>query len=213
MIQITPKCNSYAQEVSSAQTLIKFRKTIIIVPTLLLIVLGIILAIVATPACLIVSALGLLYCGIIIPTLSSVFKKLCATICDKYKAFYKPSSSAVSAVIVDDNKGFAVKCSKGNPLFCWLETEQLNYIASNILGLRNCVLKRTSLSQFNSLVNSDFGRLCVPLKDIDHYREGTLVCKYGSEICKIKFQDDKAFDIFIAQKEYYFITEKKGLLS
>ena len=213
MIQITQKCNTYAQDAQSARTLIKFRKTIIIVPTILLIVLGIVLAIVATPACLIVSALGLLYCGVIIPVLSTKFKKLCATICDKYKAFYNPSENTVSAVIVDDNKGFAVKCSVGNPLSCWLETEQLNYITSKIYGLGYCTLKRTSTFEFDSLVNSDFGCLRVPLKDIDHYREGTLVCKYGSEICKIKFQDDKAFDSFIAQKEYYYITEKKGLLN
>ena len=47
--------------------------------------------------------------------------------------------------------------------------------------------------------------LSIPIADIDHYRESTMVCKYGnSDLCKITFSDAKALDFLIPLKEYYY---------
>lgn len=211
MIQITQKCNAYLDEADSARNLIKYHKLIAIAPTAFLVILGLALAVYAHIACLAIVAAGILYIVIINSVLSSAFENKCKAIAEKYSKFYAPSGSVVFTTIVDDNKGYAAACLKGNPLWCWLKTEQLNFVSSSVPTVVNLALKSTTLDKFNAIINSDFGCLCIPVKDVDHYRDGTLVCKYGSEVCKLTFKDDKAFDAFIAKKDFYFITEKKSL--
>ena len=61
------------------------------------------------------------------------------------------------------------------------------------------------------ILKYDFGMLSIPIADIDHYRESTMVCKYGnSDLCKITFSDAKALDFLIPLKDYYYQSEKKA---
>ena len=61
------------------------------------------------------------------------------------------------------------------------------------------------------ILKYNFGMLSIPIADIDHYRESTMVCKYGnSDLCKITFSDAKALDFLIPLKDYYYQSKKKA---
>ena len=141
--------------------------------------------------------------------ISPLFKKETKQIVKKFVKYYKPSQAAVSITLIDDNQNFAPRIRLGNPLLCWNEQEQLNFITSKIYQIQDLSLMKTTVAKFDELVNSDFGELNIPHSDIDHYRESTLVCKYGADICRLKFSDEKAFEKFIATKEYYYASHKK----
>ena len=209
MLQILAKCTTYDDDVKKSRTLIKAKRLIGLLPTIALLILGVALAIAASVYCLIISAIGLLYGLIISCVLSNIFKKNNAKIVAKFVEYYHPNQNVLHTTIVDDNKGICALIRFGNPLLCWSETESLRYITSKIYNLNSLKLKSTKLTTFDAIMASDFGELHIPMGDIDHYRETTLVCRYGNDVCRLKFENEKAFETFIAQKEYYYASNKK----
>lgn len=210
MLEILPKCTTYDNEVKQARKLIQLKYVFLILPSIIIIAIGAVLAyILRQPYLLILSAIGILYLIIISAIMTKRFDRLTKEISKKFLDYYKPNQSAVLISLMDDNKGFTPKVSAGNPLMCWMEQEQLNFISSKICLVQNLKLMKCSAADFDKLINSDFGKLQVSLGDIDHYREATLVCKYGSDICRLKFADEKAFEKFIPTKEYYYASHKK----
>jgi len=209
MITITPKCDTYESDVKLARNLIRFYKVLAFLPAVFLFVLGIVLAFVEA-VCLIISAVGILYLALSLPLFSAWFKKINDRAVKKFMEYYEPSSVNVSAKLLEDNKDFTSTIGSGNPLICWVGISQLNYITAKMPFLSTLKLRKTPLGTYDAYVHSDFGCLCIPLDNIDHYRDGSLVCKAGYDVYKFKFEDEKAFDRFIPQKEFYFAAEKKG---
>lgn len=211
MIQVTERCKKYDEEVAKAISLIKYRKLILVFPIIILTIailflwvkVSVIFALFLIP----VAVYGL----IINPILSHSFKKHNENILSIFTAYYKPLATALPAKLIDDNKGFSNIVNRVQ-LTCWLENEQLHYITSELECLPNLILKQTSVATYQSIVRKDFGKLEVPLKDIDNYRDGVLSCKFGSSVCRLKFEGEKALDCFIPQKEFYFNAEKKNKL-
>lgn len=213
MISIENKCQTYEKEVQDALNLLKRRKIIIILPTCLLVALGVALAIIFVSKIWIgitICFIGLLWLLLGNKILQSRFEKLNDTIVKKFNEYYSPYDH-VYATMVADNKQFTNIVRLGNPLICWKDKDALNYIGTSIYQLPKLKIEKCQIEEYSSLLSGDFGKLVVPISDVDHYREKTLVCKMPNTVLKITFADAVALDKFIPQKDFYFITEKKEM--
>lgn len=211
MIQITERCKKYDEEVAKAISLIKYRKFIFLFPIIILTISILILWIMVSSVFAWFLIPVVIYGLIINPILSSSFRKHNENILSIFTSFYKPLSTALPAKLIDDNKGFS-NILRNVQLMCWLENEELHYITSEFENLPDLILKETPLGVYENIIRKDFGKLEIPLKDIDNYRDAVLSCKYGSSVCRLKFEGEKALDCFIPQKEFYYNAEKKNKL-
>lgn len=210
MVNIENKCPTYEKEAQDALNILKRRKLIIILPTVLLVALGVVLAIFASVFCLAICLLGVLWLLLGNVILQSRFDKLNTAIAKNFTEYYSPYNN-VYATMVEDNHQIANRVRLGNPLICWKDRDALNYIGSSIYKLPNLKIKNCKPEEYTSLLSGDFGKLVVPINDVDHYREKTLVCKMPNAVLKMTFADAVALDNFIPQKDFYFTAEKKDI--
>ena len=98
-----------------------------------------------------------------------------------------------------------------NSLFAFVKNDYINFISVIPMTINKYEYFKTSIYELAEFFKYDFGMLSIPIADIDHYRESTMVCKYGnSDLCKITFSDAKALDFLIPLKDYYYQSKKKA---
>ena len=118
-----------------------------------------------------------------------------------------PSLCAIDS----DNKGYSVVIMQKNSLFAFVKNDSINFISVIPMTINKYEYFKTSIYELAEILKYDFGMLSIPIADIDHYRESTMVCKYGnSDLCKITFSDAKALDFLIPLKDYYYQSKKKA---
>lgn len=234
MISISEKCHSYDEEVKKAKRILSTKGIILYLPTILLVILAVVLIIVCADAALLaVLFVPFFYVVIIITVLNNKFTKLCRCIVDKYYQYYAitdnnkklldqvamkgysyrnynvalPSLCAIDS----DNKGYSVVIMQRNSLFAFVKNDSINFISVIPMTINKYEYFKTSIYELTEILKYDFGMLSIPIADIDHYRESTMVCKYGnSDLCKITFSDAKALDFLIPLKDYYYQSKKKA---
>lgn len=234
MISISEKCHSYDEEVKKAKRILSTKGIILYLPTILLAVLAIVLTIVcANAALLAVLFVPFFYVVTIITVLNNKFTKLCRSIVDKYYQYYAISDNnkklldqiAVKGYsyrnynvafpslcsIDSDNKGYSSVIMPNNSLYAFVKNDSINFISVIPMTINKYEYFKTSAYELSSILKYDFGMLSIPISEIDHYRESTMVCKYGSnDLCKITFSDAKALDFLIPLKDYYYQSKKKA---
>ena len=106
---------------------------------------------------------------------------------------------------------------KPKDFLCVLKDDYLRFVSKDFL-LINEVFSYNS--QYEDYINTDFGKITIPIKQIDFYIQKydqfcTLVLKDNDneKIIKINFNSDNAFEHFIPKLEYYFNTVKKSNLN
>lgn len=212
MVQIDARCKEYDKEVEKAIRLIKHRKLFYWLPLVILSISILALAAKVSEIFAYFFILVVIYAVVGKYILGRLFKKHNQKVYEIFMSFYKPVPPLSSAQLIEDNKQFSIIINDcgANCLSCWLENGELNYITDAFSRLQSLELKNTALNTYINLTREDFGKLRIPVKDIDHYRDGVLSCRYGSGVCKLKFKDEKALDEFIPQKEFYFNATKKN---
>jgi len=234
VISISEKCHSYDEEVKKAKSILSSKGVILYLPTILLAILAIALAIVCHNAALLaILFVPFFYVVIIITVLNNKFTKLCRTIADKYYQYYAISDNnkklldqiAVKGysyrkynvafpslcAIDNDNKGYSVVIMQKNSLYAFVKNDAINFISVVPMSINKYEYLKTSTDELTAVLKYDFGMLSIPISEIDHYRESTMVCRYGSsDLCKITFSDAKALDFLIPLKDYYYQSKKKA---
>ncbi|MCQ2409390.1 MAG: hypothetical protein MJ068_02450 [Clostridia bacterium] len=213
MVKIIDRTTEYDNYVKAAANLLKYRKLIAILPTICLIVLSIVICVLAKSAYpLIIAAVALIYCGIINYILASRFIALNQKILQEYVNYYGYiGKNSCHACIKDDNKMLYTKININglNGLVCWVENNELHYISNELLKLSEIGFKGISYNEYLKKIDNDFGALIISIDSVDHYRDSVLVCKFSDSVLKMTFTDEKALDLFIPKKEFYFNSEKK----
>lgn len=233
MISISEKCHSYDEEVKKAKSILSTKGIILYLPTILSAILAIVFTIVfANAAMLAILFVPFFYVVTIITVLNNKFTKLCRSIADKYYQYYAISDNTKKLLdqiavkgysyrsynvafpslcsIDSDNKGYSAVVMRGNSLYAFVKNDSINFISVVPLTINKYEYFKTSVYELTAILKYDFGMLSIPIADIDHYRESTMVCKYGdSDLCKITFTDAKVLDFLIPLKDYYYQSKKK----
>lgn len=235
MICIVKKGDTYAADVRQARNLVKFKKLILIFPTVVLAVLAIALAIVLkNVALLLIAVAAVAYVVVMLATLPSLYKKLCGNIAQKYMEYYKTPegqrqallscASGSNAGIVnpngyplvltklkEDNVGFCNSIGQQNMLYFWLDNDCLKAISILPIGIATTKYTKMSVSGFDGIIGNDFGRFEIPVNEVDHYRENTLVCAWqNGNLLKLKFENATMMDALIPRKDFYYQSKKKS---
>lgn len=234
MISISEKCHSYDEEVKKAKRILSARGAILCLPMVLFAVLSIALSIAYQNAVLLsILIVPVLYEAIIIAILNNKFAKLCRIIVDKYYQYYEVSDNNKKVLnkiarkdysyegsyfdfpslcaIDNDNKGYSMVIMRSNSLYSFVKNDALNFISVVPMTINKFDYLKTSAGVLSNVLNYDFGMLSIPISEIDHYRENTLVCKFGAnDLCKITFRDTNALDFLIPLKDYYYQSKKKA---
>lgn len=234
MISISEKCHSYDEEVKKVKRILSAKKVILYLPTILLAVLAIALAIVCKKVALLaILVVPFFYVVTMITVLNSTFTKLCRSITDKYYQYYDVSEDnkkilnqitvkgfsygkykvdfPLLCCIVGDNKGYHNVIMDGNGLFAFVRDDAINFISVVPMSINKYEYFKTSTDELSAVLKYDFGMLSIPIADIDHYRESTMVCKFGdSDLCKITFSNGKTLDFLIPLKDFYYQSKKKA---
>lgn len=239
MITISHYCDTCKAEVKQAERLLSAKKVILILPTLLLLVLSIALAIVfKNVALLAIAIVAVAYVIVMVVVLQSVFSKKCKSIVEKYYDFYKideqnkklldacivknysystmqklysQTSNSALCSIVADNQGYLNIIGASNSLYAWEKDDSVCFISVLPMSLNKLRYFVTDKAQFCSIAQSDFGCLIVPMNVIDHYRENVMVCTFGANsLCKFTFSDSNMLDQLIPKKDFYYQSKKKN---
>lgn len=214
MFKIEPKCTSYDVLCKRQKTISDFKKFLIFV-------------IIASIVLLVIFAMkenNLMYIFVVLPIISIIiifslkgkFKKNNKKIYDVYCNFnnFWPEKSRLCTYISDNKSAlgnlFINDVQGSNTIWAFVENENLAFISKTFEMILNC--KKYS-KRYMDILNSDYGKIVIPFKNIDSYRydskECTLITSEGNNILRIKFTDAEAFDFLIPQYEYYFSVSKK----
>ncbi|MBR4800720.1 MAG: hypothetical protein IK048_03525 [Clostridia bacterium] len=220
MTRFQKKCETYNDDVEAVRKIIKSHKVIAYFPMTVLILLGIALTIltfvkhsVSIPwVFLVISAVGILYMLIINSVLRNKFKKHNQSIVAKFVEYYAPQEIRMPISIVGDNKGIKEVVNKYgvNPLFVFVSQDSLCFITSKMFDLTAFELRTPRIGEwFENTIRMDFGKLIIPVVDIDNYRDDQMMVNFKDSVLKVDFADHKFMDYFIPKKDFYFNVNKK----
>lgn len=234
MILISDKCHSYDEEIKKIRNMIAMKKFIFTFPTVFLVLLSVVLSIVCkTAAFLTINILVIIYVVALRVALPPTFSNLCKNAVKKYFEFYGISESTATmldkiatrnyvynsqaypnlplCMLMGDNKGYIDLIGHNNSLFVWTNGQSLRFISVVPITINKFKYFGTSKYEIDNRVSADFGSLIIPIEQIDHYRENTMVCDFGeNSLCKFSFSDSQMLDILIPKKDFYYQSKKKN---
>lgn len=170
-----------------------------------------------------------LYCIVIILIITSStkiikvistnkFNKNSQQLCYEYIKHYQLTAQNETVVFISDNQNVKelINASGYKTLLCFVTDNFLEFIAKDFFKIKALKSKILFNQQYENALNQDFGKLRIPISIIDNYlqkpdKTTVLVVEDLSlqKIYRIIFNNDKAFDKFIAEHEYTFKTSKK----
>ena len=222
MTKFQSKCKTYDEEVEKNRKLIKYNKLIAILPAAVFGLLGIVLAIltgvqksVDMPYLfLIFTVVGVIYYFVMYVVLNSKFVGNNTTIVTKYWQYYKPSENRMAATIDKDNKNICLAINKNgkNPLIVYLQNDEMCFLSNGIIKLKELSLRTSGVGKnFEDILNMDFGKLIIPVEDIDSYRDNQMMVNFNDSVLKIDFSKHDFMDFYIPKKDFYFNVDKKNM--
>ena len=220
MTRFQAKCKTYDSEVEANRKLMKNFRKIVYVPMWLAVAVGVILAIaigIVTSSLycalfLVIALAGVIYMAIMKHNLVPKFKSNNLAIIHKYVEYYKLPDNRLNVKLMSDNKNICrvVNCYGTNGLFAFVDGTNVCFITSVLLNLASLELTSANVQDsFENIIKMDFGKLIIPIDDIDNYRDQEMMVNFKEGVLKLNFSDKKFMDYYISKKDFYFNVNKK----
>lgn len=229
MITISDRCKTYDNDVKQAENLLRFKKLIFVLPSVVFVLLSIVLWIATGNAkLLLLVVIPIVYVIAMAIALPQIFGAHCKNIVEQYFKHYGINKNNYDTlmslsrnrnmnvknspvcVIEGDNQGLVQRIKERNFLYVRNEDNALKFVSLIPLAIAGKSYFSSKAGEIRFCAQYDFGYMNIPIEDIDHYRENMMTCSFGADgLCKITFENSFMMDMFIPKKDFYYQTSKK----
>lgn len=213
MLDISEKCTQYNDVVKKQKNskLIKFALSLLLIIAAVAVI--VLLYAKNLTVGLIIAAILIVGVFVVRLLINNQFLANNKKIIEIFNKYYGLTGGVTPITFIRDNYSLVDTIAKNGapaPLLCYMEKESLSFVTAQINNIENM---KAFTAEYSACLNADFGKLTIAISSIDSYRaenkECVMVVNDRDIIRRLRFSDDRAFDNYIPNLEYYYTTAKK----